>query len=143
MKSFSDFYNDTNVDGVSKLRYLMEDPNTVFFGARDWRILILHSLMNFEGTRTRKSNKLTCGTGLGPEKIGVIIGKNSILATKRSKGANEDNIIKYESKEDIEGLKKTKYHTLGSIFIALPFSRTAILKLESRDPNELIYTAQK
>ena len=40
-------------------------------------------------------------------------------------------------------MKKTKYHTLGSIFIASPFLRTAILKLDSRDPNNLIYAARK
>ena len=143
MRSFSDFSSDTSTDGVSKLRDLVEDPNTVFLGASNGKILILHSPTNFGGTRTRKSNKLACLTGLGPKAIGIVLDEKSILSTKRFKGADEDEIIKCAPKEDIDGLKKTKYHTFGSTFIAAPFLRTAILKLDSRDPDELIYAAQK
>ena len=143
MAIFSEFCSNTKASASSKLRDLVEDADTVFLGAYNGKVIVLHSPTNFGGTRTRKSNKLACLTGLGPEAIGVLLNEESILSSKKFKGADEDKAIDCTTKEEIDNLKNTTQYTLGAIFIPAPFLRTAILNLDSRDPREMIYAAGK
>ena len=92
MAIFSDFCSDTKANAISKLRDLVEDADTVFLGACNGKVIVLHSPTNFGGTRTRKSNKLACLTGLGPEAIGVLLNEESILSSKKFKGSDDEKV---------------------------------------------------
>ena len=126
MASFSKYCSNTNADKISKLRELVEDPNTVFLGASNGKVIILHSPTNFCGTRTRKTNKVACLTGMGTEATCILLNVESILSIKKFKGAEKDDAFKCNSTEEIRELNKDKFHNLGAMFIPALFLRIAI-----------------
>ena len=90
MFSFTNFCKSTTASNVTKLRELTEEKDTVFFGTTNGKVLILHSPINFGGTRARKTNNLACLLGLGPEAIGVILKEESQLQKIQRSIASKD-----------------------------------------------------
>ena len=143
MVSFSKFCSDTSVDKVSKLRDLTEEKDSVFFGANNGKVIILHSPTNFGGTRSRKTNKVACLLGLGTNATGIILDEEAIVSSKKFKGADGSSILKCDTKEEIKDLAKNKNFKLGAIFFPAPFMRAAVMNLDSKDPFEIILASNK
>ena len=142
MVSFSEFCSNASSD-KTKLRDLVEDVDTVFVGSMNGKIIIMHSPTNFGGTRSRKTNKLACLMGLGTISTGVLLNEDSVLESKKFKGADGAKILKCDTAKEITELTKPKFFTLGSIFIPAPFLRSVLAKLASKDPIEIILALNK
>jgi hypothetical protein len=143
MASFSEFCTNVNSDKASKLRDLVEESDTMFLGTMNGKIIIMHSPTNFGGTRSRKTNKIACLMGLGTISTGVLLNEDSVLESKKFKGAEGTKILKCDSEKEITELTKPKHFTLGAIFIPAPFLRSALVKLASKDPIETILALNK
>ena len=134
MVSFSEYCSNVSGDNASKLRDLVEDGNTMCVGTMNGKIIIMHSPTNFEGTRSRKTNKLACLMGLGTVSTGVLLNEESVLESKKFKGFEGEKILKCDTAKEITELTKPKSLTLGAINIPAPFLRSALVKLASKVP---------
>ena len=143
MVSFSEYCSNVSNDNDSKLRELVEDGDTVFVGTMNGKIIIMHSPTNFGGTRSRKTNKIACLMGLGTISTGVLLNEESVLESKKFKGFEGEKILKCDTAKEIAELSKPKALTLGAMFIPAPFLRSALTKLASKDPIEMILALNK
>ena len=141
--SFSEYCSNVSSDNASKLRDLVEDGDTMFVSTMNGRIIIMHSPTNFGGTRYRKTNKLACLMGLGTVLTGVLLNEESVLKSKKFRGFEGEKILKCDTKKEITELSKPKALTLNAIFIPAPFLRSALVKLASKDPFEIILALNK
>ena len=89
MASFSKCCSNVSSDKASKLRDLVEDGDTMFLDTMDGKIIIMHSPTNFGGTRSRETNKIAYLMGLGTLLTGVLLNEDSVLESKKFKGADE------------------------------------------------------
>ena len=143
MVNFTKYCTKVVASKISKLRDFVEDEDVIFLGNIKGKIALFHSPTNFGGTRSRTTNKVACLLGLGPEATAVLLNEYKICSSKRFKGATKEKIYKASTKEEINGLRKGKGHTLGAIFIPAPFLRNAILDIDSKEPEDLILEANR
>ena len=61
-----------------------------------------------------------------PNVKAVLLNKDNICSLKRSKGTAKEEVYKVKKNEEIKGSNKSKFHTLGALFIPIPVLRVVI-----------------
>ena len=59
----------------------------------------MHITTNFGGTWSRKTNNIACLMGLGTIATGVMLDKESVLESKKFKGAEGTKILKCDTEK--------------------------------------------
>ena len=81
-QAFSDSLSSGETE-AAKLLQVTEEIDTVILAANASReVMLLHSLRNFGGTRTRPANKLVCMLGMGPQAVCVLVDLNLAPANR-------------------------------------------------------------
>ena len=93
------------INTQTKLNSLTEDIDTVLFIADDeGRIQALHSPRNFDGTRTRKTNKVGCLVGFGSQAMTVLLSKSQSTGDCNIVTPKIEDTSNCATKEQIEAL---------------------------------------
>ncbi len=80
LQAFSDILS-SDATHAAKLQSLIEEIDTVILAADGSNnIMIMHSLKNLGGTRSRQKNKVVGMLGMGSQAISVLINLNSAFA---------------------------------------------------------------
>jgi len=125
------------------LSLVEEIDSVVFIADEDGKINIIHSPLNFGGTRTRSKNKIACLLGLGPLATAVILNDRQAIEECEIATPTLDAMHACKTAEDFQALAappidgEVTFPGAAS-FIPSPFLRNFVIESESNDPAEIV-----
>ena len=141
-----------NTSSATKLSLLINDPDTVIFGAdTEGTIIPLHSFANLGGSLLRPDNKFACLIGSGQVGVAVIVAENSVTADCSYAAPSPEVIIAKKTRTELQAIpdpdddddtteEMTEYRGCAT-FLPAPWLVDSVLASNSNDPWELILAA--
>ena len=143
LQAFSNILS-SDATHAAKLQSLIEEIDTVILAADGSNnIMIMHSLKNLGGTRSRPENKVVGMLGMGSQAISVLINLNSAFADCNIVVPTVQQLAECETAQDVADIPApTATGLIGfegsAIFIPGPVLRNAILTANTTNPSKLI-----
>jgi hypothetical protein len=128
----------------AKLRALVEEINTVILAADlNKNIMILHSPINFGGTRSRPKNKVVCMLGVGLQATYILLDLNTALADILILVPTVPDLAGCKSAKEVANIPAPEEDGLvgfegSAIFIPGPVLENTIISAKKKNPFELI-----